>query len=104
MAFIKELDISAKTLPITVNIAHRTLTRRQKEGRFKTDESERVLRIARLYDKAVEVFEEKSIAKQWFKIPSKALGGKTPLEYADTEPGAQEVFDLLGRVEHGVFS
>lgn len=100
----KELDISAKKLAVTVNIANRTLTRRQKEGKFKTDESERVLRVARLYDKAVEVFEDKNAAKQWFKIPAKALGGKTPLEYADTEPGAQEVFDLLGRIEHGVFS
>ncbi|MBW1797126.1 MAG: DUF2384 domain-containing protein, partial [Deltaproteobacteria bacterium] len=36
--------------------------------------------------------------------PARALGGKTPLEYADTEPGAQEVDELLGRIEHGVFS
>jgi putative toxin-antitoxin system antitoxin component (TIGR02293 family) len=40
----------------------------------------------------------------WLKSPQKALGGKTPLEYSDTEPGAREVEDLLGRLEHGVFS
>ena len=37
------LDIPDKMLASTVNIAYRTLSRRKKEGRLKTDESERVL-------------------------------------------------------------
>jgi len=32
------------------------------------------------------------------------LGGETPLEYAETEVGAREVEDLLGRIEYGVYS
>ncbi|MCP4664987.1 MAG: DUF2384 domain-containing protein [Deltaproteobacteria bacterium] len=100
----KNLDISEKTLSSTVRIAKRTLTRRKQEGRFKADESERVFRIAKLYDKAVDVFENPDLARKWFQEPARALGGKIPLEYADTEPGAQEVDELLGRIEHGVFS
>ena len=100
----KNLDISEKSLSLTVRIAKRTLTRRKQEGRFKADESERVFRIAKLYDKAVDVFENANLARKWFREPARALGGKTPLDYADTEPGAQEVHDLLGRIEHGVFS
>ena len=100
----ERLDVPEKLLAATVNIAYRTLSRRKKEGRFKTDESERVLRIAKLYEKALGVLENDEIARQWFKMPVKALGGKTPLEYADTEPGAQEVEDLLARIEYGVFS
>ena len=98
------LDVPERKLASTVNIAYRTLTRRKREGRFKTDESERVLRIAKIYEKALEVLEDEAYARQWFKLPAKALGGKTPLEYADTEPGADEVNDLLGRMEHGVFT
>jgi putative toxin-antitoxin system antitoxin component (TIGR02293 family) len=100
----EKLGVPEKSLAVTVNIANRTLTRRKKEGRLRTDESERVLRIARLYEKSLDVFEDDHLARQWFKMPAKALGGKTPLEYADTEPGAQEVEDLLGRIEYGVFS
>jgi putative toxin-antitoxin system antitoxin component (TIGR02293 family) len=100
----EKLDVPEKRLASTVNIAYRTLSRRKKEGRFKTDESERVLRIAKLYEKALDVLEDDEITRQWFKMPAKALGGKTPLEYADTEPGAQEVEDLLVRIEYGVFS
>jgi hypothetical protein len=40
----------------------------------------------------------------WFTSPKIPLDGKTPLECADTEIGAKEVEDLLGRLEHGVFS
>ena len=98
------LDVPEKMLASTVNIAYRTLSRRKKEGRLKTDESERVLRIAKLYEKALEVLEDPELARQWFKMPAKGLGGKTPLQYADTEPGAQEVEELLGRIEYGVFS
>jgi len=100
----KNLDISEKSLSLTVRIAKRTLTRRKQDGRFTAEESERVFRIAKLYDKAMDVFEDRNLSRKWFREPAKALGDKTPIDYADTEPGAQEVWDLLGRIEHGVFS
>ena len=100
----KELNVSADKLAAAVNIASRTLARRKKEGRFHPDESERVLRIASLFDRALQVLHNQTRVQTWFKSPQKGLGGKTPLEYADTEPGAREVEDLLGRLEHGVFS
>ena len=98
------MDIPAKTLASVANIAGRTLSRRKKEGRLQTDESERLFRIAALYDRAVEVLGDGERARVWFKGPKKALGGETPLQYADTEPGAREVENLLGRLEYGVFS
>ena len=98
------LAISSKQLASVVNISLRTINRRQKEGNLRPDESERVLRIARLFDMARELFEDDQLARQWFKSPKRALDGKTPLDFAVTEPGAQEVADLLGRLKHGVFS
>ena len=98
------LDVSARVLAETTNIAVRTLARRKREGRLHKDESERVLRIGALLDRATEVLEGRDAARQWLKSPKRALGGCTPLEYADTEPGAREVEDLLTRLEYGVFS
>jgi putative toxin-antitoxin system antitoxin component (TIGR02293 family) len=100
----EEIDVPVMTLAAVTKIAPRTLTRRKKEGRLLTDESERVLRLSMLFARAKEVLGDIGHARQWFKSPKIALGGKTPLEYADTEPGAREVEDLLGRLEHGVFS
>ena len=77
---------------------------RRKEGHLQTDESERLFRIAELYDRAIEVLGDQERAEAWLKEPKKALGMKTPLQYADTESGAREVENLLGRLEYGVFS
>jgi putative toxin-antitoxin system antitoxin component (TIGR02293 family) len=100
----KNLDISEKALARTLNIAISTLARRKKTGRMTFEESERIYRIARLYDRAVEVFGDKKMGRKWLKEPAWALGDIPPLDFAETELGAQEVDDLLGRIEYGVFT
>ncbi len=98
------LDISEKALAKNLNIAISTLARRKNTGRMTFAESERIYRIARLYDRAVEVFGDKKMGRKWLKESAWALGGVSPLEFAETELGAQEVDDLLGRIEHGIFT
>ena len=98
------LDISTAKLAEVAGIAQRTLARRKREGRLILAESERVFRLAALFDKAKEVLGGTERARQWFKAPKQALHGKSPFECAETEIGAREVEDLLGRLEHGVFS
>jgi putative toxin-antitoxin system antitoxin component (TIGR02293 family) len=39
---------------------------------------------------------------EWLRSPQTALGFRIPLELLATEPGAEAVEDLLGRVEYGV--
>ena len=100
--WLKEsLDVSDQRLSNVVRISQRTVKRRLGEGRFHPDESERLVRVARLTERTKEVFEDLERAREWLKSPQFALGGEVPLEYADTEPGAQIVEDLLGRIEHG---
>jgi putative toxin-antitoxin system antitoxin component (TIGR02293 family) len=50
------------------------------------------------------VFKDKEMARKWLKEPAWARGDVPPLEFAETEVGAQEVDDLLGRIEHEVFT
>jgi putative toxin-antitoxin system antitoxin component (TIGR02293 family) len=97
------LDLSDSALSNILLISKRTLDRRRETGRLKTDESDRVLRLIRIYNMALEVFGSKEKAANWLKKPARGLGGNIPLNYADTEPGAHEVIALLGRIEHGVF-
>ena len=54
----KKFDISDNLLSQIVSIPKRTLNRRKQQGRLSAVESERVLRIARLYDQALDVFED----------------------------------------------
>lgn len=89
----------------TLGIPERTLARRRTAGRLAPDESERLLRIATVFEKAVALFTgDIPSAVQWLTLPKKALAGETPLKYSRTEPGAREVENLLGRIEYGVFS
>jgi putative toxin-antitoxin system antitoxin component (TIGR02293 family) len=100
--WLKEsLEVSDQRLSKVVRISQRTVKRRLGEGRFHPDESERLLRIARLTERAKEAFQGLESARDWLKSPQFALGGEIPLEFADTEPGAQIVEDLLGRIEQG---
>jgi putative toxin-antitoxin system antitoxin component (TIGR02293 family) len=103
-ALRKDLEISTEVMIRTIRLASRTYARRRKDGWLQPDESERLLRLGLLFDRATQVLGGTDQAREWFKTPKKALGGQAPLDYADTEPGAREVEDLLGRIEHGVFS
>jgi putative toxin-antitoxin system antitoxin component (TIGR02293 family) len=101
----KRLDISQDRLSELAQIAKTTLHRRIKEHQpLAQDESERVIRLYSVYQKAVEVFADEERAARWFSSHPKALGGKTPLEFMETEPGTRYIEKLLGRIEHGVFS
>lgn len=97
--------LSEPSVAKAAGIPPRTLARRKTEGRFSPSESERVIRIALVFDKAVSLFEgDTGAAVRWFTAARPALGGETPLAYCRTEIGAREVENLIGRLEHGVFS
>jgi putative toxin-antitoxin system antitoxin component (TIGR02293 family) len=105
-ALAEALNLSSVgALAPTVNIPRRTLERRLAQNAvLKLDEAERAVRVARLFAKAVDVFEDRQEAAAWFSEPLSELGGKTPLECCALEAGAREVEQTLGRIEHGVFS
>ncbi|MFI8319429.1 antitoxin Xre/MbcA/ParS toxin-binding domain-containing protein [Kosakonia cowanii] len=78
---------------------------RSLKARFSPDQSERLVRIIRVIDRAVELFEGgKEEAQKWLKEPNRALGWKVPAELMASETGAYEVMRLITRLEHGVYS
>ncbi len=98
------LNVPMEKLVPRLGISRATLHRRKAEGRLDPAESDRVIRYARLMGKAAEVLESQDNARQWLSSPQLGLGGAVPLDYAETEVGAREVEDLLGRIEYGVYS
>ncbi len=100
----RRLGVSEAHLGEVAGIAPSTLTRRKRSGTLVPAESEHVLRLAALFERATQVFEDESDAADWLRTPNLALGDVAPLAMADTELGAREVDDLLGRIEYGVYS
>ena len=104
-AFASKSGISLSVITSIVGIPERTLARRKAVAKLTTDESERLLRLSTVFEKAVELFEGDAIAAvKWLTTPRKALDELSPLAYCRTELGAREVENLIGRLEHGVFS
>ncbi len=103
--FRKNLDLPARELSALTQIPERTLARRREEGRLTAEESDRLLRASRVFGRALQLFEgDLDAARSWFLAPAPALGNRTPKDFAATELGAREVENLIGRLEHGVFS
>ena len=97
------LGLSARAMSSLINIPERTLVRRRQSGRLSSVESERVLRLERLFALVAGMLRDDDAVQRWLNAPKKALAGKTPLQYAETEVGAREVENLIGRLRHGVF-
>ena len=98
------LDLPFEQLAAKLCISRSTLHRRKAAGRLSPDESDKVMRLSRLLDHAAKVFGDVEKARAWLKFPQVGLGGAVPLDYAQTEVGAREVDDLLGRIDYGVYS
>jgi putative toxin-antitoxin system antitoxin component (TIGR02293 family) len=96
--------ISRAELAAALGIPERTLTRRKREGMLSSEESAKLVRLARVVQRAEEVFEDLGATVDWLKSPNAAFSGQTPLSLLDTEIGAELVMDTLGRIEHGVFA
>lgn len=82
-----------------------TTFNRSTKARFTAEQSERLVRLIRVMDRAVEMFEgDKSAALKWLNEPVRGLGWKKPADLLSSEAGAFEVLKLINRLEHGVFS
>jgi putative toxin-antitoxin system antitoxin component (TIGR02293 family) len=103
-AAVRVLGIGQAELARALDIPERTLARRKKEGVLNRDESGKLVRLARVVARAVEVFEDEAAALDWLKAPNAALGGASPISLLDTDLGSDAVLDTLGRIEHGVFA
>lgn len=93
------------TVAELVDIPRRTLARRKRDGRLSAEESDRVVRAARVLASALTLFGgDLSAAMAWLGAAQPALGGGRPLDLARSDLGAREVETLVGRLLHGVFS
>lgn len=105
VALAEKLQIGNSTLSRKLGIPQRTLTRRLSHKSLLTSaESDRTVRVARVYANAVDMIGDEEKALEWLRTPNRALDGERPLDQLDTDVGAQMVDDILGRIAYGVYS
>ena len=103
-SILSAVRLSQSELAQALGIPERTLARRKREGVLNSEESSKLLRLARVVSRANEVFDDAAAAVDWLKSPNATLRGNAPLSLLDTDIGAESVLDTLGRIEHGVFA
>ena len=97
----KFLGESASKLMRIIESNERTAQRRKEQGALNAEESDRVARIARVTQRAIEALGDKVQALQWIKRPNRSLRGLAPLDLLGTDAGTALVTDELGRIEYG---
>ncbi len=109
IALGEKLDLTNAALSEKLGIPQRTLTRRltrrlSLHSRLTAAESDRTVRLARVYATAVEMIGSAGKAAEWLRTPNRALGGEVPIDQLDTDLGTREVENILGRIAYGVYS
>lgn len=107
-AVVEELmraaGLTLKELASALDLSSRSLQRRRRSGRLARYESDRLYRLARIVALANEFLGDHGKAIRWLKRPNRALGGIAPVEALDTELGARQVENILGRIAYGGIS
>jgi putative toxin-antitoxin system antitoxin component (TIGR02293 family) len=95
--------LTLKELADALDLSSRSLQRRRR-GRLARFESDRLYRLARLLALARENLGDAARASRWLKRTNHSLGGIAPIAAIDTELGARQVENLLGRIAYGGIS
>lgn len=107
-AVVEELmrtsGLTLKELSGALDLSPRSLQRRRRSGRLARYESDRLYRLARIVALADEFLGDHERAIRWLKRPNRALGGISPVAALDTELGARQVENVLGRIAYGGIS
>jgi putative toxin-antitoxin system antitoxin component (TIGR02293 family) len=102
--FKRTAGLDYDQLAMVLNVARATLINKKGNEKFNTDLSDKILGLADLYSYGYEVFEDRARFNMWIFSSIRALGGQTPFSLLHSSYGRQEVKNLIGRIEYGVYS
>lgn len=100
----EHIDMSPAGILETIGVSKSTALRRTGQTHLKRQESEKVYQVAKVVALADHVFGDLNKSHRWLHTPNRALDGDTPFSRLDTAAGADEVAQLLQRIDYGVYS
>lgn len=102
--FLDATGLTQQELANYLDIPERTFARRREAGGFDRRESEQLLRLAEIWEAALDLFDgDTARTHSWLTSKRRlSFGGARAIDYAKNEFGAREVRALIGRLEDGV--
>jgi len=108
LVFIVEHAKSMEPSDVTraVGVSLRTVQRRTKTPamRLSQEQSGRTWKFAEILARAIQVFGDQAEAERWLARPAMALDEGRPVDLLSSPAGVEMVEQLLGRLEHGVYT
>ncbi len=88
-----------------LDISFKTIQRYEKDGKkLNALNSEQLLKMIALYQKAEEVFGDLESFNRWLRKPSAGLGSHEPIQFMKTSGGIDLIHDELLRIEFGALA
>ncbi|GGF08150.1 type II RES/Xre toxin-antitoxin system antitoxin [Hymenobacter cavernae] len=101
----RRMQFSNKEISELLAISESTLARREQSKRALTrDEAEKTIQLSAVMAKGLDVFEDEEDFRHWLETDNVALGGIRPKELLTSAIGRDQVRDLLGRIQYGIYS
>ena len=98
-------NISREDTALMLNISSPTLYRWIKSNKnLDRNYSILLFELTDLFLYGIEVFKSKDNFSKWLNLPNTALGGLEPQDLLEVPGGISKVKDIIGRIEHGVYS
>ena len=95
-----DYDVLAKALSVT----RATLINKQGVEKFNAQISAAIIALADIYSYGYEVFKDEDRFNKWMSKPNQALDGQAPYDFLDNQYGRDEVKNIIGRIDYGVYS
>lgn len=103
--FRNHFNISRTYAAELLNISEPTIYRWVRNNKkLERNYSIQLFELTDLFLYGSEVFEDKTNFFKWLELPNTALCGLEPKELLEVPGGVYKVKELLGRIEHGVYS
>jgi len=103
--FSRKFNLNKEATASLLDISEPTLYRWLKNNKnLDRNFAVKLLEITDVFIYGVEVFKNKENFIKWLRLPNTSLGGMEPLELLEYPTGISKVRDVLGRIEHGIFS
>ena len=100
----EQLGVSQEFLASKLGLVARTLNRKRKANEnLSARESERIMRVVRVWNRARTLFRSDEAIAAWLLRPAAALDQAAPLDLLDTDVGTAEVEGLITGLAYGNF-
>lgn len=104
LVIVAESGLNLSQFSALLPVSKRTIEKVKDEELLSPVVSDRVLQLASLFSHGTLVLGSKEDFQDWLHGSLIALGGKKPINFITNDTGISMVRDLLGRIEHGVYS